>query len=63
MAATEEMVEIAKRTKPDAVSLVPESPNEITTEGGLDVVRNFDNVKSVVERLKHAGIFVSIYRP
>jgi pyridoxine 5-phosphate synthase len=61
MAATEEMVEIATRTKPDAVSLVPESPNEITTEGGLDVVRNFDNVKSVVERLKHAGIFVSAF--
>src|SRR4029079_14719933 len=61
MAATNEMVGIALRTKPDAVSLVPESPNEVTTEGGLDVVRNFDNVKSAVERLKHAGIFVSIF--
>jgi len=61
LAATDEMVEIATRTKPDAVSLVPESPNEVTTEGGLDVVRNFDNVKSAVERLKHAGIFVSIF--
>src|SRR5213593_1659492 len=55
MAATDEMVEIAIRTKPDAVSLVPESANEITTEGGLDVVRNFENVKSAVERLKQAG--------
>ena len=61
MAATDEMVEIAIRTKPDAVSLVPESANEITTEGGLDVVRNFENVKSAVERLKQAGIFVSIF--
>jgi pyridoxine 5-phosphate synthase len=61
MAATDEMVEIAKRTKPDAVSLVPESANEITTEGGLDVVKNFDNVKSAAERLIQAGIFVSIF--
>src|SRR4051812_25967393 len=37
MAATAEMTGIALRTKPDAVSLVPESPDEITTEGGLNV--------------------------
>jgi len=41
MAATEEMLAIAIRTKPDAVSLVAENPNEITTEGGLDVINNF----------------------
>jgi pyridoxine 5-phosphate synthase len=61
MAATEEMTSIALRTKPDAVSLVPENPNEVTTEGGLDVVGNFDNVKTAVEKLKAAGIFVSIF--
>ena len=61
MAATDEMVEIALRTKPDAVSLVPESPNEVTTEGGLDVVGNFDPVSSAVSALKNAGIFVSIF--
>ena len=61
MAATDEMVSIATRTKPDAVSLVPESANEITTEGGLDVVGNFETVKSAVERLKAAGVFVSIF--
>lgn len=61
MAATEEMTEIALKTKPDAVSLVPESANEITTEGGLDVIGNFENVKKAVEKLKHAGIFVSIF--
>lgn len=61
MAATEEMLQIAIRTKPDAVSLVPENPNEITTEGGLDVVKNFENIKNVVEKLKDAGIFVSIF--
>ena len=61
MAATDEMTEIALRTKPDAVSLVPESPDEITTEGGLDVINNFENVKNTIEKLKAAGIFVSIF--
>lgn len=61
MAATNEMISIATRTKPDAVSLVPESANEITTEGGLDVVGNFETVKNAVERLKAAGVFVSIF--
>lgn len=61
MAASDEMTEIALRTKPDAVSLVPENPNEITTEGGLDVAGNFENVKTAVEKLKSAGIFVSIF--
>ena len=61
MAATDEMVGIAIRTKPDAVSLVPENPNEVTTEGGLDVIAHFENVKSAVEKLKAAGIFVSIF--
>lgn len=61
MTATDEMVAIALRTKPDAVSLVPESPNEVTTEGGLDVIGNFETVRSAVEKLKAAGIFVSIF--
>ena len=61
MAATDEMIAIAERTKPDAVSLVPESANEITTEGGLDVVGHFETVKNAVERLKAAGVFVSIF--
>lgn len=61
MAATHEMTGIAIATKPDAVSLVPESANEITTEGGLDVISNFENVKNAVGKLKAAGIFVSIF--
>ena len=61
MAATDEMLLIALRTKPDAVSLVPESPHEITTEGGLNVISNFENIKTVVEKLTSAGIFVSIF--
>lgn len=61
MAATEEMLKIAVETKPDAVSLVPESPNEITTEGGLDVVNNFSNVRDAARKLSDANIFVSIF--
>lgn len=61
MAATDEMVGIALTAKPDAVSLVPESANEVTTEGGLGVVGNFENVKNAVTKLKAAGIFVSIF--
>lgn len=61
MAATDEMVAIALKTKPDAVSLVPESANEITTEGGLDVIGNFESVKNAVQKLKDAGIFVSAF--
>lgn len=61
MAATDEMVAIATRSMPDAVSLVPENPNEVTTEGGLDVVGNLEMVRSAIEKLKAAGIFVSIF--
>lgn len=59
MAATDEMLAIAFKTKPDAVSLVPESPNEITTEGGLNVIGNFEVVKDASDQLRNAGIFVS----
>jgi pyridoxine 5-phosphate synthase len=61
MAATDEMVGIALKTKPDAVSLVPEKPNEVTTEGGLDVIGNFENVKNAIKKLRAADIFVSIF--
>jgi len=61
MAATDEMIAIAEQTQPDAVSLVPETPNEVTTEGGLDVVRNFSAVQEAVATLKAADIFVSIF--
>ncbi len=61
MAATEEMMEIAVRLKPDAVSLVPENPFEVTTEGGLDVIKNKEAVANAVKKLKDAGIFVSIF--
>lgn len=61
MAATKEMVKIALATKPNTVTLVPENPNEITTEGGLDVANNFTAVSSAIEDLREAGIFTSIF--
>ncbi|MDQ3373098.1 MAG: pyridoxine 5'-phosphate synthase [Acidobacteriota bacterium] len=61
MATNEEMVRIALATKPDAVTLVPENPNEVTTEGGLDVANNFTAVSSAIKDLRDAGIFTSIF--
>jgi pyridoxine 5-phosphate synthase len=61
MAANEEMLKIAVDIKPDAVTLVPENPNEITTEGGLDVVKNISIVRATVKRLREHGIFTSIF--
>jgi pyridoxine 5-phosphate synthase len=61
MAVTDEMVGIALQVKPQDVCLVPERREELTTEGGLDVVRYFDKVKSATERLGNAGIRVSLF--
>jgi len=61
MACTEEMIKIACDTKPEMVTLVPEKRQELTTEGGLDVVKNLDSITSAVTRLKDAGIFVSLF--
>lgn len=61
MATTQAMINIAVQTKPDAVSLVPENPNEITTEGGLDVIKNLETVRASVNRLREVGIFASIF--
>ncbi|NLF08792.1 MAG: pyridoxine 5'-phosphate synthase, partial [Pirellulaceae bacterium] len=61
MACEAEIVEIACQTKPDQATLVPEKREEITTEGGLDIVGNYDRVASAVERLREAGISVSLF--
>ena len=61
MASTQEMVEIATRIKPDQVTLVPEKPNELTTTGGLDVVRHAESLKRVVQKLSRAGIKTSLF--
>ncbi len=61
MAATRAMVRIATRIKPDRVTLVPERRDELTTTGGLDVVRHAASVKTTVGRLRDAGICVSLF--
>jgi pyridoxine 5-phosphate synthase len=61
MAATEEMVAIAQKTRPHAACLVPERREERTTEGGLDVAGQHDALASVVARLKGAGVRVSLF--
>jgi len=61
MAVTEEMVKIASDLKPYSSCLVPEKREELTTEGGLDVVGRFDAVKSATERLQAEGIIVSLF--
>ena len=61
MAATQEMVRIALRTKPDQVTLVPEKRQELTTEGGLDVILNLKAITDAVKRLRDDGIVVSLF--
>jgi pyridoxine 5-phosphate synthase len=60
-AVTDDMIAIALRIKPHDLCLVPERREELTTEGGLDVVRYFDNVKAACERCSEAGIRVSLF--
>ncbi len=61
MAATDEMITFALRIKPAAVCVVPEKREEVTTEGGLDVVGNRQRVAAVIETLKDTGTQVSLF--
>lgn len=61
MAATEEMVGFAERLRPHACCIVPEKRAELTTEGGLDVIRTGAPLKASVARLRAAGVRVSIF--
>lgn len=61
MAATDEMVKFALSVKPTFVCLVPEKREELTTEGGLDVLRNERRIQAHVDRLMAAGIDVSLF--
>lgn len=49
------------KARPTSVCLVPERPGEVSTEGGLDVVRNFKSLSSTIKRLKKAGLEVSLF--
>ncbi|MCD6255675.1 MAG: pyridoxine 5'-phosphate synthase [Deltaproteobacteria bacterium] len=61
MAATDEMVNIALDIRPDVVTLVPERREEVTTEGGLNVLGQMDNIVQATKRLQKAGILISIF--
>ncbi|MGC6485248.1 MAG: pyridoxine 5'-phosphate synthase [Candidatus Puniceispirillales bacterium] len=61
MAATREMVDIAIRHRPNAACIVPEKREEITTEGGLDVIGHQDKLAGMAAELKEAGIRVSLF--
>ncbi|MEG9862030.1 MAG: pyridoxine 5'-phosphate synthase [Parvularculales bacterium] len=61
MAATEEMLAIALRHRPEACCLVPEKREELTTEGGLDVAGGHNHLKPYIVALKEAGIQVSLF--
>ena len=61
MAATDEMVAIAGRIKPEMAMLVPEGRHEVTTEGGLDVASQEEKISPLVKRLVDAGIVVSVF--
>ncbi len=61
LACASDVVAIACDVKPDLATLVPETRQEVTTEGGLDVARNREQVAGVVTRLQQAGIAVSLF--
>jgi pyridoxine 5-phosphate synthase len=61
MAVTEEMIGIALKVKPQDVCLVPERREELTTEGGLDVIGHYEKVRDACQRLGDAGIRVSLF--
>jgi pyridoxine 5-phosphate synthase len=61
MACSDEMIKFAHRVRPDWSCLVPEKRREVTTEGGLDVVKNRSRVAKTIEKLKGAGIRVSCF--
>ncbi len=61
IAAEEPMLRFAERVKPDQVTLVPERPDEVTTEGGLDLIARGEQVRRAAGRLVEAGIRVAVF--
>ncbi|SDT83814.1 pyridoxine 5'-phosphate synthase [Desulfobacula phenolica] len=61
MGATSEMLGIALDVKPDCITLVPEKREELTTEGGLDLITHENNIRQAIATLKNAGIAVCIF--
>ncbi len=61
LANTKEMISKALKIRPHAVTIVPEKREELTTEGGLDVVKHKDSLRGNIARLNEAGILVSLF--
>lgn len=61
MAVEREIIDIAKKIKPDTATFVPEKREEVTTEGGLDIIGRENDIKSAVSELTAAGIEVSLF--
>ena len=61
IAGTEEMLKIAIKTKPHAVCIVPEKRQEITTEGGLDLIKNQQNLAKIIKKIRQHKIRVSLF--
>ena len=61
MAATEEMLAIAEKIKPFSCCIVPEKREEVTTEGGLDVINNYNKLKPMITRLRDIGIRTTLF--
>tara|TARA_B100000963_G_C22600081_1_gene659803 strand:- start:1276 stop:1989 length:714 start_codon:yes stop_codon:yes gene_type:complete len=61
IAANTEMMNIAIKNNPNFVCLVPEKRNEITTEGGLDLIRNYKSIKKIITKLNKKGIRTSLF--
>ncbi|MDR2831482.1 MAG: pyridoxine 5'-phosphate synthase [Rickettsiales bacterium] len=61
IAATEEMLEIAKKVKPCSINIVPEKREELTTEGGLDIINMYSKFSNITEEMHSSGIKVSLF--
>ena len=61
IAANSEMVDIATKFKPNSICFVPENRQEITTEGGLDVINNFDHLKKILKKFTDFDITLAIF--
>ncbi len=61
MAATAEMVDLAINTRPQMVTIVPEKRNEVTTEGGLNVINNQKHLKNIIKAIQSEGIETSLF--
>ncbi|QKX02140.1 pyridoxine 5'-phosphate synthase [Wolbachia endosymbiont of Dirofilaria (Dirofilaria) immitis] len=61
IAATEEMLEIAKKVKPYSINIVPEKREELTTEGGLNIINMYNKLSSIIKEMHSTGIKVSLF--